>query len=205
MLGNIITVLASYFKIYLEIEIKSTYWRNFKMAKWNIDLGHSAINFQVKHMMVSKVKGVFDKYTADIEAADLADLTTANISFTIDPASINTRSEDRDNHLKAADFFDAEQYPTITFKSTDITKKSSDEYSVTGDLTIKGVTKSITFDTEFNGKGTNPWGQEVYGFEAETTINREDFGLTWNAALETGGVLVGKDIKVSVELEINPA
>ncbi len=205
MLGNIIHVVASYFKIYLEIEIKSTYWRNFKMAKWNIDLGHSAINFQVKHMMVSKVKGVFDKYTADIEAADLADLTTANISFTIDPASINTRSEDRDNHLKAADFFDAEQYPTITFKSTDITKKSSDEYSVTGDLTIRGVTKSVTFDTEFNGKGTNPWGQEVYGFEAETTINREDFGLTWNAALETGGVLVGKDIKVSVELEINPA
>lgn len=177
------------------------------MAKWNIDLGHSAINFQVKHMMVSKVKGVFDSYSADIEAADLADLTTANISFTIDPASINTRSEDRDNHLKAADFFDAEKYPTITFKSTNIAKKAGDEYAVTGDLTIKDVTKSVTFDTEFNGKGTNPWGgQEVYGFEAETTINREDFGLTWNAALETGGgVLVGKDIKVTVELEINPA
>ncbi len=95
------------------------------MAKWNIDLGHSAINFQVKHMMVSKVKGVFDSYTADIEAADLADLTTANISFTIDATSINTRSEDRDNHLKAADFFDTETYPTITFKSTNITKKIS--------------------------------------------------------------------------------
>ncbi|GAB0167529.1 YceI family protein [Lysinibacillus sp. CTST325] len=175
------------------------------MAKWNIDLGHSAINFQVKHMMVSKVKGVFDTYSADIEAADLADLTTANISFTIDPASINTRSEDRDNHLKAADFFDAEKYPTITFKSTNIAKKSDDEYAVTGDLTIKDVTKSVTFDTEFNGKGTNPWGQEVYGFESTTSINREDFGLTWNAALETGGVLVGKDIKITVELEVNPA
>jgi len=175
------------------------------MAKWNIDLGHSAINFQVKHMMVSKVKGVFDSYSADIEAADLSDLTTANISITIDAASINTRSEDRDNHLKAADFFDTEQYPNITFKSTSITKKSGGEYAVTGDLTIKDVTKSVTFDTEFNGKGTNPWGQEVYGFEAETTINREDFGLTWNAALETGGVLVGKDIKISVELEVNPA
>ena len=175
------------------------------MAKWNIDLGHSAINFQVKHMMVSKVKGVFDSYSADIEAADLADLTTANITITIDAASINTRSEDRDNHLKAGDFFDTDSYPNITFKSTSITKKSADEYALTGDLTIKDVTKSVTFDTEFNGKGTNPWGQEVYGFEAVTTINREDFGLTWNAALETGGVLVGKDIKISVELEVNPA
>ncbi len=156
-------------------------------------------------MMVSKVKGVFDSYSADIEAADLADLTTANISITIDAASINTRSEDRDNHLKAADFFDTEKYPNITFKSTSITKKSGDEYALTGDLTIKDVTKPVTFNTEFNGKGTNPWGQEVYGFEAETTINREDFGLTWNAALETGGVLVGKDIKISVELEVNPA
>ncbi|QDQ01474.1 YceI family protein [Lysinibacillus fusiformis] len=175
------------------------------MAKWNIDLGHSAINFQVKHMMVSKVKGVFDTYSADIEAADLTDLTTANISISIDAASINTRSEDRDNHLKAEDFFDAEKYPKITFISTSITKKSEDTYNLTGDLTIKDVTKSVTFATEFNGKGTNPWGQEVYGFEAETTINREEFGLTWNAALETGGVLVGKDIKVTVELEVNPA
>lgn len=175
------------------------------MAKWNIDLGHSAINFQVKHMMVSKVKGVFESYTADIEAADLADLSTATISFNINTASINTRSEDRDNHLKSGDFFDADVYPTITFTSTNVTKKSGDTYAVTGDLTIKDVTKSVTFDTEFNGKGTNPWGQDVYGFEAETSINREEFGLTWNAALETGGVLVGKDIKISVELEVNPA
>ncbi|MFJ7950894.1 YceI family protein [Lysinibacillus sp. NPDC096418] len=175
------------------------------MAKWNIDLAHSAINFQVKHMMVSKVKGVFDSYSADIEAEDLTDLTTANIQFGINTASINTRNEDRDNHLKSGDFFDADSYPTITFKSTSITKKSDDAYAVTGDLTIKDVTKSVTFDTEFNGKGTNPWGQDVYGFEAETSINREEFGLTWNAALETGGVLVGKDIKVIVELEVNPA
>ena len=175
------------------------------MTKWTIDLSHSAINFQVKHMMVSKVKGVFDGYSADIEATDLADLTTATIAFSINTASINTRNEDRDNHLKSGDFFDVDGYPTITFKSTSITKKSGDEYAVTGDLKIKDVTKSVTFETEFNGKGTNPWGQEVYGFEAETKINREDFGLTWNAALETGGVLVGKDIKISVELEVNPA
>ena len=174
------------------------------MTKWTVDQSHSHIGFEVKHMMVSKVKGVFDSYTANVEAADLSDLTEANISFKFDVASINTRNEDRDNHLKSADFFDAEQFPTITFESTSITK-SGDSFDVTGNLTIKGVTKEVTFETEFNGKGTNPWGVAVYGFEADTKINREDFGLTWNAALETGGVLVGKDVKIKVELELNPA
>ncbi|MGM9944218.1 MAG: YceI family protein [Lysinibacillus sp.] len=174
------------------------------MTKWTVDQSHSHIGFEVKHMMVSKVKGVFDSYTANVEAEELSDLTGANISFTFDVASINTRNEDRDNHLKSADFFDAEQFPAITFESTSITK-SGDSFDVTGNLTIKGVTKEVTFETEFNGKGTNPWGQAVYGFEADTKINREDFDLTWNAALETGGVLVGKDVKIKVELELNPA
>ncbi|WP_226678357.1 YceI family protein [Mesobacillus jeotgali] len=174
------------------------------MAKWTVDQNHSAIGFEVKHMMVSKVKGEFESYTADVEAADLTDLTTASIAFKIDVASIHTRNEDRDNHLKSADFFDVENYPTIDFKSTNITK-DGDDYKVTGDLTIKDATKPVTFNVEFGGKGTNPWGVEVYGFEAETKINREEFGLTWNAALETGGVLVGKDIKIKVELEMNPA
>ncbi|MDR4318214.1 YceI family protein [Niallia circulans] len=174
------------------------------MAKWTVDQSHSSVGFEVKHMMVSKVKGQFDSYTADVEAADLADLTTASIAFKFDVASINTHSEDRDNHLKSADFFDTEKYPTIDFKSTSITK-DGDDYKVTGDLTIKGVTKPVTFDVEYGGKGTNPWGVEVYGFEGEAKINREDFGLTWNAVLESGGVLVGKDIKIKVELEVNPA
>ncbi|WHX41048.1 YceI family protein [Mesobacillus sp. AQ2] len=174
------------------------------MAKFAVDQAHSAIGFEVKHMMVSKVKGQFGSYTADVEAADLADLTTASIAFKIDVASIDTRSEDRENHLKSADFFDVENYPTIDFKSTNITR-DGDDYKVTGDLTIKDVTKPVTFDVEYGGKGTNPWGVEVYGFEAEAKVNREDFGLTWNAALETGGVLVGKDIKIKVELEVNPA
>ena len=174
------------------------------MTKWTVDQSHSHIGFEVKHMMVSKVKGAFDSYTANVEAADLADLTGANISFKFDVASINTRNEDRDNHLKSADFFDADQFPAITFESTSITK-SGDSFDVTGNLTIKDITKEVTFETEFNGKGTNPWGVAVYGFEAETKINREDFGLTWNAALETGGVLVGKDVKIKVELELNPA
>lgn len=173
------------------------------MSKWTVDQSHSQIGFEVKHMMVSKVRGQFDAYTADIEGSDLTDLTSANISFKFDVASINTRNEDRDNHLKSADFFVVEQYPSIDFTSTSITKDGND-YKVTGDLTIKDVTKPVTFDVEFGGKGTNPWGVEVYGFEATAKLNREDFGLTWNAALETGGVLVGKDIKIIVELEVNP-
>ncbi|KGR79314.1 YceI family protein [Ureibacillus manganicus] len=174
------------------------------MAKFTVDQSHSQVGFEVKHMMVSKVKGQFDAYTAEVEAENLEDLTTAQIAFSFDVASINTRSEDRDNHLKSGDFFDIEKYPAITFKSTNI-EKDGDDYKVTGDLTIKDVTKPVTFEVEFGGKGKNPWGVEVYGFEAEAKINREEFGLTWNAALETGGVLVGKDIKIKVELEVNPA
>ncbi|MBD8032420.1 MULTISPECIES: YceI family protein [Solibacillus] len=173
------------------------------MAKWSVDQSHSTIGFEVKHMMVSKVKGHFNSYTADVEAADLTDLTTAKVQFGIDVASISTNSEDRDNHLKSPDFFSTDEYSKILFTSTNISK-AGDDYKVTGDLTIKGITNTVTFDVEFGGKGVNPWGVEVYGFEAETKINREDFGLTWNAALETGGVLVGKDIKIKVELELNP-
>lgn len=174
------------------------------MAKFSVDQAHSTLGFEVKHMMISKVRGQFNAYTAEIEAADLTDLTTASISFKFDVASINTRNEDRDNHLRSGDFFEVEGYPTIDFVSTSITK-DGDDYKVTGDLTIKDVTKPVTFDVEFGGKGVNPWGVEVYGYEAEAKINREDFGLTYNAALETGGVLIGKDIKIKVELELNPA
>lgn len=174
------------------------------MTTFTVDQTHSTIGFEVKHMMVSKVKGQFNGYTANVTAADLTDLTTAAISFEVDVASINTSNEDRDNHLKSADFFGTEEFEKIKFTATNIVK-DGDDYNVTGNLTIKDVTKSVTFDVEFGGKGTNPWGVKVYGFEAETKINREDFGLTWNAALETGGVLVGKDIKIKVELELNPA
>lgn len=173
------------------------------MAKWTVDQAHSLVGFEIKHMMVSKVKGHFDSYTADVEATDLTDLTTATIAFKFDVASINTRVEDRNNHLKSADFFDVESYPSIDFKSTNI-KKDGDDYKVTGDLTIKGVTKPVEFDVEFGGKGTNPWGVEVYGFEATAKINREEFGITYNAVLETGGVFIGKDVKINVNLELNP-
>lgn len=174
------------------------------MTKWVVDNAHSEVGFQVKHMMVSKVKGTFDQYEAHIEAEDLTDLTNASISFEIDVSSINTKNEDRDKHLKSTDFFDVDKYPKITFQSTAISG-SYGHYNVTGDLTIKDVTRPVTFEINYNGMGKNPWGIDVYGFEAETSINREEFNLTWNAPLETGGILVGKDVKITVELEVTPS
>ncbi len=173
------------------------------MKKWIVDTAHSEVGFSVKHMMISKVKGSFTSYEATVEANE-ADLQGALIDFKIDVASINTNNTDRDNHLRSADFFDAEQFPYITFKANDIVKKG-DEYELTGDLTMKGVTRPTTFEVEYGGKGTNPWGVEVVAFSVEGKVNRKDFGLTWNQALETGGVMVGEDIKIMLELEGNPA
>ncbi|MDN7243335.1 YceI family protein [Planococcus sp. N028] len=173
------------------------------MKKWTVDAAHSEVGFSVKHMMISKVKGSFGAFEATVEANE-EDLQGAMIDFKIDVASINTNNTDRDGHLLSPDFFDAEQHPYITFKASDIVKKG-DEYELTGDLTMKGITRPATFEVEYGGKGTNPWGVEVVAFSAEGKINRKDFGLTWNQALETGGVLVGEDIKISLELEANPA
>ncbi|WP_391117954.1 YceI family protein [Psychrobacillus sp. L3] len=174
------------------------------MTKFNLDAAHSSIDFSVKHMMVSKVKGSFTNFTANLEG-NAEDLNGATISFDIDVKSITTNSEDRDNHLRSADFFDTETFPSIKFVATNIKKTDDGEYHVTGDITIKDVTKPVTFEVEYGGKGTNPWGQEVVAFSAETKLNRKEFGLVWNQALETGGVLVGEDIKISVDLELNPA
>lgn len=173
------------------------------MKKWTVDTAHSEVGFSVKHMMISKVKGSFSSYEATVEANE-EDLQGALIDFKIDVASINTNNTDRDNHLRSADFFDAEQFPYITFKANDIVKKG-DEYELTGDLTMRGVTRPTTFEVEYGGKATNPWGVEVVAFNVEGKVNRKDFGLTWNQALETGGVMVGEDIKITLELEGNPA
>lgn len=171
------------------------------MKRWIVDDDHSFVGFEVKHMMVAKVRGQFNDFTADIQANDLTDLTTAHISFLFSTNSIHTRNNDRDFHLKSPDFFDVEHYPTITFHSTQIIKKA-DIYKVTGDLTIKDVTKSITFDVNYGGKATNASGVVVYGYEAATTIKREEFGLTWNTFLESGGVLVGSEVQIMVNLEL---
>lgn len=168
--------------------------------KWNVDPAHSSIDFAIRHMMVSKVKGTFESFEASIEA-DLEDLTTASIEFSVDVNSISTRNEDRDNHLRSADFFDVEQYPKMTFKATQITKKSPGEYEVTGDLTIRGTTKPESFIVSFEGTGKDPWGNEKAGFEAHGSISRSEYGLKWNAALETGGVLVGDQVQISLEIQ----
>lgn len=171
------------------------------LSKWKVDGAHSEVGFSVKHMMVSKVKGTFDQFTAEIEA-NPTDLTTASIQFKIDVASINTRNNDRDNHLRSADFFDVEQYPNLTFTSSKIEKTDEDEYKVTGDVSLHGVTKQETFNVTFEGLAKDPMsGAEKAGFSAEGKIKRSDYGLTWNAALETGGVLVGDDIKITIEIQ----
>ncbi|WP_318617870.1 YceI family protein [Sporosarcina sp. YIM B06819] len=174
------------------------------MTKWTVDASHTNISFSVKHMMVSKVRGNFGGFEGTIDG-NIEDLTGAAIDFKIDASSINTNSVDRDNHLRSADFFDTETYPAITFTATDIVKKGGNKYDLNGDITIKDVTKKITFEAEFEGIGKNPWGVEVAAFEAETKISRKEFGLTWNQLLETGGALVGDDIKITLELQFNPA
>ena len=172
--------------------------------KWAVDAAHSGIDFSVKHMMISRVKGSFNEFTADVEA-DVNDLTTAKIDFTIDVNSIDTRNADRDNHLRSADFFDIENYPAIKFTSTDIKKVGDDEYELTGDVTIKETTKKETFKVEFEGSGKDPWGNEKIGFTADGKLNRKEYGLTWNQALETGGVMVGEDIKINLQIQAQQA
>lgn len=150
--------------------------------------------------MVSKVKGTFQSFEATIDA-DLEDLTTASIEFSVDVNSVDTRNEDRDNHLRSADFFDVENHPKMTFKSTKIIKKSPGEYEITGDLTIRGTTKPETFTVTYEGSGKDPWGNVKAGFEAHGSISRSEYGLTWNAALETGGVLVADQVQITLEVQ----
>src|SRR5690606_9779575 len=169
------------------------------MKKWTIDPTHTEVGFKVKHMMFTNVKGNFNDYSAEIDFDN--DLKEANLQFEAKVNSIFTNNTDRDNHLKSADFFDAEQYPTLNFKSTKI-EGDGNEYQITGDLTIKGITKPVTLNTEFSGLMTDPWGNTKVGINLDGKINRKDFGLTYNAALETGGVLVGEDVKLNAEIQL---
>lgn len=175
------------------------------MVQLIIDQAHSEIIFTVKHMMFSKVRGSFDKFSGTINLNE-ENVTDSSVEVEIDPSSINTRDENRDNHLRSQDFFGVEQNPAIIFKSTKIEPAGgSAEYKVHGDLTMNGVTKAVVLDTEFTGKGVSPMGPTVYGFAAQTTVNRKDFNMNWNAALEAGGVLVSDEVKIEVELQANPA
>lgn len=169
-------------------------------TKWALDPAHSSVDFSVRHMMIANVKGTFNKFDAAIDA-DPADLTTASIEFTVDTASVDTRNQDRDGHLVSADFFDVENHPKMTFVATNIEKTDDGEYNASGNLTLRGVTKPETFAVTFEGQGKDPWGNEKVGFSAQGTINRSDYGLVWNAALETGGVLVGDKVKINLQLQ----
>ncbi|NDJ85986.1 MAG: YceI family protein [Chloroflexi bacterium] len=171
------------------------------MARWNIDPVHSSAQFSVRHMMVNKVRGVFSNLTGWLEFAEDTP-ESAQIEATIDVSSIDTRTNDRDNHLRSPDFFDVENYPQMVFKSTSVKKTGENTGQVTGDLTIKDVTREVTFDIEYYGQADSPFGDVRAGFSGTSKINREDFGLTWNQALESGGVLVGKEVQITIELQV---
>ena len=164
-----------------------------------IDRGHSEVAFQVRHLL-SKVRGRFTDFAGTIEF-DENEPQKSRIEVSIQTASIDTAEADRDAHLRNADFFEVDRYPAMTFKSTSVVSRGGGSYDVAGDLTIRGVTKRVTLDASFLGRATDPWGNERAGFEAEVTLNRKDFGLHWNAALETGGFLVGDEVKVMLSVE----
>lgn len=168
---------------------------------WTIDSAHSSIEFRVRHMMISTVKGVFDSFSGEV-ALDQDNPENTTVNVTVDVASINTREQQRDDHLRSADFFDVANYPTMTFKSTKVERTGDKTAKLTGDLTIRDVTRPVTLDVEFLGLAKSPWGTTSAGFTASGKLNRKDWDLTWNQALETGGVLVGDEIKMGVELEL---
>ena len=168
---------------------------------WNLDTAHSSVEFAVKHMVISSTKGRFANYEVDA-TVDEQNLANSTVSVRIDAASVDSRDEKRDAHLRSADFFDAENHPYITFNSTRMESKGGDDYKLIGDLTIRGVTKQITLDSEVTGPVKDPWGGVRYGISAHGKVNRKEWGLTWNGLLEAGGLVVGDDVKLSIETEL---
>ena len=170
-------------------------------STWNLDPVHSGAEFKVKHMMISNVKGQFTGISG-VLSLDENDPARSSVETTIDASSIHTREAQRDAHLKSADFFDVEKYPTLTFKSTSVKRIAEDELTVTGDLTIRDVTRPVVFDVEGpTPPNKDPWGNTRLGVSATAKINRKDFGLTWNSALETGGFLVGDEVTITLDLQ----
>jgi len=170
------------------------------LGTWNIDPSHSAIAFSVRHMVISKARGRFTKWSGELQF-DAEKPRASSVQVTIDPASIDTADAQRDAHLRSADFLEVEKFPTASFRSTKVEEVESGVYRVTGDLTVHGVTKSVILDVVYEGTGKDPWGGERGGFSGSTTIDRKDFGLRWNQALETGGVLVGDKVELMLEIE----
>ena len=172
-----------------------------KTITWNIDPVHSAAQFKVKHMMISNVKGEFTSVKGSLEF-DEENIENSRVQAEVDASTINTREPQRDAHLKSADFFDVEKFPTLLFRSTKVSKLTDDEVAVAGELTIHGATRPVTFAVEGLSEPTkDPWGNTRLGLSATTKINRKDFGLTWNAALETGGILVGEEVTITLDIQ----
>ena len=169
-------------------------------ATWTIDPSHSTIEFVAKHMMITTVKGRFAEFEGTV-VADETNLADSTVDVTMKAASLDTRSEQRDAHLRSPDFLDVETYPEVTFRSTRI-EGTKDEFQLTGDLTIRGVTRPITLDVTFEGEGKDPWGGTRASFSAKGKFDRRDFGLTWNVALETGGILVSNEVKINIEAQV---
>ncbi|MGM0580457.1 MAG: YceI family protein [Bacteroidota bacterium] len=172
-------------------------------TKWNIDPMHSEVQFKVKHLVISTVTGQFNKFEGSLES-EKEGFDGAKAEFQLESASIDTNVDDRDNHLKSADFFDAEKFPHIKFNNGKLTK-SGDDYKLMGELTIKDVTKPITLDVEYGGSMVDGYGQNKAGFEITGKINRKEFGLTWNAVTEAGGVVVGDDVKLQMNVQVTQA
>lgn len=169
-------------------------------TKWALDPAHSEIHFKVKHLMITTVTGSFGSFTAAAETEN-DDFTNAAISFSADTASISTGNEQRDGHVKSAEFFDVEKYPTVSFVSPGY-QKAGDDYTLTGDLTMHGITKPVSLAVEFGGVAKDPWGNVKAGFTLSGKINRKDFDLSWNAATETGGVLLSEEVKILAEIQL---
>ena len=171
------------------------------ITKWKIDKAHSEVQFKAKHLVISTVTGQFNEFEAELEMED-DKLENAKAWFRADVNSISTNQPDRDKHLKSADFFDAENHPEITFESIEIAHVDGNQYKMTGNLTMRGITKTITLDVEYGGTMVDPWGNTKAGYEITGKVNRHDFGLKWNAATESGGLVVGKEITLSLNIKL---
>jgi len=169
-------------------------------STWEIDPSHSLVEFAVKHMVFATAKGRFSGVVGTIQL-DEADPSRSSVAVEIDAMTIDSRDEKRDAHLRSGDFFNVEQHPTLSFRSTRVETAGEGKLSVIGDLTMRGVSKPVTLEASYNGRGTNPWGQEVIGYSGQTEVNRKDWGLEWNAPLEAGGVLVADTVKIALEIE----
>lgn len=168
---------------------------------WNIDPQHSEVGFEVKHMMFATVRGRFEEIEGTVELGSEDAIEQSRAEVVIQAGSINTSQAQRDEHLRSADFFDVESFPTLSFRSTSVSRDVTGELIIEGELAMRGVTREVELKATETGRGTDPWGGERIGFSAGTTIDRRDFGLTWNQALETGGVLVGTEVKISLEIQ----